>query len=210
MSPRPAPRSRRTSLWGVVRVPLLAALAVGLVVSGCSRSEDEAQAEPAPSPSGFDVPDGVTLTDPGSRLDVGDEGTVVIDLGDGAASAVTVTVEKVRRGSIKDFRFFTLDEKSRDATPYYVDATVRNDGPAGLGGSSLPLLAHADDDVVYPASELVGRFRPCPSSALPERFLAGASADLCFIYLLPRGTALRTIDLQPGDAASAVRWRSKG
>ncbi len=167
MSLRPAPRSRRTSLRDVARVPVLAALAVGLVVSGCSRSDGEAQAEPA------------------------------------------LTVEKVRRGSIKDFRFFTLDERSRDATPYYVDATVRNDGPAGLGGSSLPLLAHADDDVVYPASELVGRFRPCPSSALPKRFLAGASADLCFIYLLPRGTSLRSVDLQPGDAASAVRWRPK-
>ncbi|MDR6119870.1 hypothetical protein QE370_003054 [Aeromicrobium sp. SORGH_AS981] len=208
MSPRPAPRSRCTSPRAVVRVAVLGALGVGLVLSGCSRSEDEAEA--APSPSGFDVPDGVTLTDPGSTLDVGDEGTVVLDLGDGAASAVTVTVEKVRRGSIKDFRFFTLDEKSRDATPYYVNATVRNDGPAGLGGSSLPLLAHADDDVVYPASELVGRFRPCPSSALPKRFLAGASADLCFIYLLPRGTSLRSVDLQPGDAASAVRWRPKG
>lgn len=185
-------------------VGLAVLLAVG-GLAGCSGPDEEPGT--APTPRGFDVPDGVTLTDPGSTVDVGDDATVVLDLGDGAASAVTVTVEKVRQGSLEDFRFFTLDERSRGATPYYVDATVRNDGPAGLGGSSLPLLAHSDEDVVYPATELVGRFAPCPSSTVPDRFLAGASADLCFVYLLPRGERLRTVDLQPSDAASAVRWR---
>lgn len=154
----------------------------------------------------FTPPPGVTLTEPGTTLDIGEPGTVVLELGDGAASAVTVSVTQVRKGSLKDFRFFTLDEQSRTATPYYVDATVRNDGPAGLGGSSLPLLAHSTADAVYPTSELVGDFGPCPSSAVPEPFLAGSTTTLCFVYLVPKGEQVRTIDLQSSGPTSAVRW----
>lgn len=186
---------------GVVAAPVLV---LALALAGCSTSDE---VPPVPTPKGFDVPAGVTLTQPGTSLELGEPATVVLDLGDGAASAVTVLVDEIRKGSIKDFRFFSLDEQGSSSTPYYVDLTVRNEGPAGLGGSSVPLLAHSSGDTVYPASELVGDFEPCPSSALPGRFLADASATLCFIYLLPEGETLRTVDLQPTDAASAVRWR---
>jgi hypothetical protein len=177
------------------------------VLAACS-AEEEPPA--APTPKGFEPPAGVTLTPPGTTLDVGEAGTVPLELGDGATSAVTVTVTKVRKGSLRDFRFFTLDEQSRSATPYYVSATVRNDGPAGLGGSSLPLLAHSSADVVYPASELVGDFKPCPRSAVPKRFLAGDTARLCFIYLVPKAEKVRSIDLQPTAPDSAVRWNPSG
>jgi hypothetical protein len=182
----------------------VAALAVLALAGACSSEPD---AEPVPTPKGFDLPSGVTLTRPGTDLALGKPGTAVVDLGDGAASAVTVVVRSVRKGSIDDFRFFSLDAESRASTPYYVDVTVRNDGPAGLGGSSLPVLAHSDADVVYPASELVGRFEPCPVATLPGRFLPGSTARLCFIYLVPRDEKVRTIDLQPDDAASALRWK---
>lgn len=184
--------------------PVAASVLVLALVTACSSADET---PPVPTPKGFDVPAGVTLTQPGTSLALGKPATVVLDLGDGAASAVTVIVDEVRKGTLEDFRFFSLDEQSSTATPYYVDLTVRNDGPAGLGGSSLPVLAHSSAETVYPASELVGDFEPCPSSELPGRFLADASAKLCFIYLLPKGESLRTIDLQPSDAASAVRWK---
>lgn len=184
--------------------PVAASVLVLALGAACSSADE---APPVPTPKGFDVPAGVTLTQPGTSLALGKPATVVLDLGDGAASAVTVIVDEVRKGTLKDFRFFSLDEQSSTATPYYVDLTVRNDGPAGLGGSSLPVLAHSSAETVYPASELVGDFEPCPSSALPGRFLSGASATLCFIYLVPKGETLRTIDLQPSDASSAVRWK---
>lgn len=181
------------------------ALSVALVLAACSGARDEAA--PAPTPRGFEVPAGVTLTRPGTVLALDEPATVVLELGDGAASAVTVAVTDVRRGDVEeDFRAFSLDAASRAATPYYVDVVVRNEGPAGLGDSSLPLLAHGDADVLRPASELVGAFEPCPSSALPGRFLRGASARLCFVYLLPAGERLRTVDLQPGGDDTAVRW----
>lgn len=191
------------------RLGTTAALAGALTVSACSGPDDEPEA--VPTPRGFEVPAGVTLTQPGAELDLDDPATVVVDLGDGAASAITTTVTDVRRGSVrKDFRSFSLDARSRASTPYYVDVTIHNDGPAGLGGSSLPILAHSDANTVYPASELVGEFEPCPSSTLPGRFLPGSSATLCFVYLVPRGERLESVDLQPSDAASAVRWKPSG
>ena len=174
-----------------------------LLVGGCSGDEEQ---PPVPTPSGFEAPDGVELTPGGAELAVGEPGTVVLELGGAAASAVTVEVSAVDRGTMRDFRFFSLDETARSSTPYYVRATVTNEGPAGLGGVSVPLLAHSDADTVYPASELVGSFEPCPTPTVPESFLAGSSADVCLVFLVPEGETLRTVDLQPGAPSDAVRW----
>lgn len=186
------------------RTVLAGLAAAALLVSGCSGSEEPSG--PA-TPKGFELPSGVELTDPGTTLDLGKPATVVLELGDGAASAVSVTVDEIREGDIADFRFFSLDAASKKATPFYVDLTVRNDGPAGMGGAAVPLLAHTDANTVYPASELVGDFEPCPASSLPDSFLAGSTATICSVYLVPEGEALETMDLQPGAAADAVRWK---
>lgn len=153
------------------------------------------------------MPDGVTLTLPGSTVDVGKPATVVFEVGNSAASAITVTVAAVRKGTIKDFRFFSLDAASKESTPFYVDVTVQNEGPAGLGGVSIPVLAHTASNTVYPPNELVGTFAPCPTSALPKSFLPGTGAKFCMVFLLPKGETLRTIDLQTGSEADAVHWR---
>lgn len=179
-----------------------AALGV-LLVGGCSGADEQ---EPVPTPSGFEPPEGVELTPVGTELAVGEPATVVLDLGGAASSAITVEVTEVATGTMRDFRFFSLDESARGSTPYYVRASVTNEGPAGLGGVSLPLLAHSDADTVYPASELVGTFEPCPTPTVPESFLAGNSAEVCLVFLVPAGETLRTVDLQPGDPSDAVRW----
>lgn len=177
-----------------------------LLLAGCGGGDEQEEPEPD-VPAGFDVPEGVTLTEPDTALDVGASGTVVIDLGGGAASATTVEVSEVIKGRMRDFRFFSLDEQTKKSTPYYVQAAVTNEGPAGLGGVSLPLLAHTDADTLYPASELVGEFEKCPDPTIPENFLPGESADVCLIFLVPEGEGLETIDLQPGEPADAVRWQ---
>ena len=154
-------------------------------------------------PKGFQVLSGVTLTDAGASVKVGRPVTVVYDPG-GAASAVTVRVVSAKRGRISDFRFFSLDAASKKSTPYYVKASVKNEGPAGLGGASVPLYLHSDANTVYPPNELVGTFKPCPTSRLPKSFLPGRSANVCLVFLLPRGQRLESIDLQPAGAKDAV------
>ena len=186
----------------------LTAAAVALVSSGCSSSEP-ARAEATPTavtPKGFDVPAGVTLTPGGTTLAVGKPATVAYEV-EGAASAVTVTVTAVKPGSIDDFRFFSLDAATKKSSPYYVRASVTNDGPAGLGGTSLPLFALDSSTTNIPANDIVGTFTPCPTRALPASFLPGATAELCLVYLLPEGRTLRSINLQTGTTADAIAWK---
>ena len=159
-------------------------------------------------PKGFDVPAGVTITKGGSTLDVGKPASVVYQVEEGAASVVTVTVDGVKKGNIKkDFTFFSIDEKAKTSTPYYVRLTVENNGPSGLGGVTMPVLAHTASNTVFPPSELVGTFKPCPNAALPKSFLKSSKADLCLIFLLPKGEKLSTVDLQTGKEADAIHWK---
>jgi hypothetical protein len=178
------------------------------VLGGCSSSE------PGPRPTAtsatwasFTPPPGVTITPGGTRLAVGKPATVVHQVADSASSAMTVTVSAVERGSIKDFENFSLDAATRRSSPYYVRATVENLGPAGLGGAAMPLFAIDSARTSIPASDIVGTFEPCPAPALPESFLPGARAELCLVYLLPKGHKVSAVTLQTGATADAVTWQ---
>ena len=191
------------------RVVAVAATAV-LVLNGCSSSEPAPRATPsitAATPKGFDLPEGVTVTAGGTTLKVGKPATVVYELGDTAASAVTVTVSAITAASIKDFRFFSLDAATKKSSPFYVRVSVRNDGPAGLGGGALPMFALDSSRTSIPASDIVGSFKPCSSPTLPATFLPGASADLCLVYLLPEGRTLTSVTLQTGATKDAIAWK---
>ncbi len=184
------------------------AAAVALALTGCSSSESEATpSATVTTPKGFEVPAGVTLTKGGTALALGSPASVVHEVGGEAASAVSVTVTKAKLGSIGDFKFFSLDETTKKSAPYYVTVNVRNEGPAGLGGSALPIYAHDDSNTNLPASDIVGEFKPCPRSTLPDSFLPGAAADLCLVYLVPEGRNLTAIILQTGTTQDAITWK---
>lgn len=153
------------------------------------------------------MPAGVTLTKGGTKLTEDESASVIYQVGTKATSAITVTVAAVRKGSIKkDFTFFSLDDATKASTPFYVDVTVTNEGPAGLGGAALPIFAHDSSNTNLPANDIVGTFRPCRNSTLPKSFLPGATANLCLVYLVPKGKALQSVDLQTGSARDAITW----
>lgn len=179
-------------------------LLVLLVAGGCSKTE---KAATDPVPSGFDLPAGVTLTKGGTALTYGDSASVIYQAADKARSVIAVTVDKVITGDIKDFRFFSLDDAAQESTPVYVSATVKNLGPADLGGALVPLYVHDSTNTVAPPNELAGNFRPCPNGALPKAFLPAASADVCLVYLLPKGASLESIDLRTTDLKTAIVWK---
>lgn len=183
-------------------------VAVLLVLLAACGSDEPKPAPRTDVPKGFQVPAGVTITEGGSTLEIGKSASVVYQVEEKASSAVTVTVNGVKTGNIeKDFTFFSLDEKLKAATPYYVRLSVVNEGPSGLGGVAIPVLAHTRSNTVFPPNELVGTFKPCPTSALPESFLEGSKADLCLVFLLPKGEKLQSIDLQTGTEADAIHWK---
>jgi len=191
------------------RVKVLSILAATTLVlaTGCGSSSPDKESDEVPVPKGFDVPDGVTLTKGGATLTEDKSASVIYQVGDKAASAITVTVSSVRKGSIKkDFAFFSLDAATKASTPFYVDVTVKNEGPAGLGGAALPIFAHDSSNTNLPANDIVGTFKPCRPSTLPSSFLPGSTAKLCMVYLVPKGKALRSVDLQTGSAEDAITW----
>lgn len=183
-----------------------------VLLAGCSSSDsDDREPVTAPTPTvpkGFDVPSGVTLTDAGATVKVGSPASIAYQLGDGATSAVTVTVAEVTKGTIEDFRFFSLDDATKKSTPYYVKVNVRNEGPAGLGGAALPIYAFDSTSTNLPANDIVGTFKPCPTPKLPDSFLPGAAADVCLVYLVPEGRTLTSVNLQTGSTQDAIRWTS--
>jgi hypothetical protein len=185
----------------------IVATAAALVLAGCSSSSDGDTSDAVPVPKGFAVPAGVTLTKGGTKLTEDKSASVVYQVGDKAASAITVTVSSVRKGSIKrDFTFFSLDAETKASTPFYVDVRVKNDGPAGLGGAALPIFAHDSSNTNLPANDIVGTFKPCRNATLPKSFLPGESAKLCLVYLVPKGKALQSVDLQTGSSKDAITW----
>lgn len=197
--------SDNRQVWTLKRPALILAAVVALfAVAACG--SDAKEDEGVPVPKGFDLPDGVTLTKGGTTLTEDHSASVVYQVGSSAASAITVTVTQVAKGKIADFKFFSLDEASKQSSPFYVSVTVKNEGPAGLGGAALPLYAHDNSNTIFPPNELVGVFPPCPTPALPATFLPGASANLCLVFLVPKGKALQSVDLQTGSAKDAITW----
>ncbi len=188
------------------RSALILAAAVSLLVVAACGSDAKKDDDAVPVPKGFDLPAGVTLTKGGTMLTEDDSASVIYQVGSAAASAISVTVTSVAKGDIEDFKFFSLDEQTKQASPFYVSVTVRNEGPAGLGGAALPIYAHDSSNTIFPPNELVGNFKPCPNPALPKTFLPGASANLCLVYLVPKGQALQSVDLQTGSAKDAITW----
>ena len=75
-----------------------------------------------------------------------------------------------------------------------------------MGGVALPILLRTDKDQVFPPNDLVGNFRPCPKAALPASFLAGATATICLVYLLPKGQQAESVDVQTGEPRDAIHF----
>ena len=195
--------NRTVPRWHALIVTAVVAL---FAVAACGGSDGKKADDAVPVPKGFDVPAGVTLTKGGTVLTEDDSASVIYQVGNAAASAITVTVTSVAKGDIDDFKFFSLDEETKQASPFYVSVTVKNEGPAGLGGAALPIYAHDSSNTIFPPNELVGDFKPCPQPALPKTFLPGATADLCLVYLVPKGKALQSVDLQTGSSKDAITW----
>ncbi len=179
-------------------------LAALLLLAGCSTASKPAA---TPTPKGFDVPAKVTLTKTGTTIAQGKPATVVYRVSDNARSAIDVTLGKVTKGKIKDFKFFSLDDKSSKATPYYVQAVVKNEGPAGIGGSAVPLYAHDSSNSITPPNEIVGDFKKCQPRTLPKSMLPGADVKVCLVFLVPEGTTLVSIDLQTTDMDKPISWK---
>lgn len=197
----------------MTRLPV-PALALGLLLAltGCSGSDAEPAADDSTSPTTasatpyLPVPEGVTLTAPGSQLAVGDRAVVAYEPRQEQVGTLDIDVTSLETTSIKDFSAWQLSEAQQRSTPYYVRATIENRGDSDLGGRPVPLYVVNEDDVLLEATPFASSFKPCPSTPFPDPFRPGDSADVCLVYLAPGKGDLVAVSFRPEETFNPITW----
>jgi hypothetical protein len=187
------------------------ALAVLLVMGGCSEDEPAAGPPSATTPTvrapEVDVPEGVELTEAGTELALGEPAAAVFQAAPGRVSTIEVTVTRVVKGSMRrDFANFGLSAQQLRQEPYYVTATVTNTGPNPLGGTSGPVFALDSGDTYFPPTTLAGQLPACQGRPLPKPFVPADSVVTCLVFLAQPGTTVEEVQLRPYEGFEPVSW----
>jgi len=209
-TPRPARRPAHLGRTGIALLALAPVLlAAGCGGSGSGSSAPSRSASPSVAlPTGdVKVPSGTKLTAPGTDLGFGDTATVAYEANKQKASVLTLTVDSVQTGTIKDFSAYQLDARTKQSTPFYVKATVKNVGTGDLGGAAVPLLAVDAGNTLIQASSFSNTFKRCPSTGLPAKFAAGTSSSVCLVYLVPDAGSLTAMSYRPLQAFEPITWK---
>lgn len=186
---------------------LSAALAGSLLLTACGGADPEKKTEPSASPStNVTVPDGVSLTALGSRLSFGDKATVAYEPNAKRSSVLDITVDSVKRASIKELGSYVLDDATRKSTPYYVNMTVTNVGQGELGKSEVPVFLVDSTDTLIHSSSFTNTFETCPSTALPASFAPAATTKTCQLFLVPEGATYREMSFRPVQDVEPIVW----
>lgn len=206
-----APWRRRLAVLG---------LASALTLSSCSTDPDEADAEETAATSTpsvtattntsqFELPDGVTLTDEGSDLELGATATVAWEPRAGVVGVLDITVEQIEQATLKDFTGWTLDKTTRQSTPYFIRGQVENTGDIDLGGLPVPLYIVDGTNTLIQASSFASRFKPCRSEPLPAKFAPGKQREVCLVYLAPERGELEAVSFRPTQEFDPITWTGK-
>ncbi len=203
----------------MIRVPALAAaaLAGGLVLAGCSGSDegqlpaDESSDASVQGPAAtgtpyLPVPDGVALTEQGSQLEVGDHAVVAYEPRQDQVAVLDIAVSRLEKASIKDLAAWQLSDAQQASTPYYVRARVENAGDTDLGGRPVPLYVVNEDNVLLEPTPFASSFKPCPSTPLPDKFGPGDVARVCLVYLAPDHGDLVSVSFRPEETFNPITW----
>jgi len=201
----------------------LAGLVAGAALAGCgadsSSSADRspsasatASAGPTEVPSGY--PSGVaseapeaTFTTPGTALRLGQSATVAWQPTQRLTGVLDVTVTALHSTSFdQSFKGWQLDAATKANAPFFVDATVRNAGSSDLGGQRVPLYGAAASGALVEASSFASDFKPCGPSVLPTPFPAGASTQVCLVYLVPQAGVLDGVTFRPTESFQPITW----
>lgn len=195
------------------------ALAVAGGLAGCASDEGgkDAGETTSPSPSGtstdpapyLPVPEGVTLTEPGTALDLGEEGVIAFERRQDEIGVLSVVVEKIERTSFQEsFPGWTVDDTTAARTPYFVRVEVTNVGETDLGGLRLDNVLWADDgsNLEAPNYYTAAQLPACNGTALPTPFAAGATAELCQVYFIAPAHALESVAFPPYGGLDEVTW----
>ncbi|MCD9152925.1 hypothetical protein [Aeromicrobium duanguangcaii] len=181
----------------------LAAAVLLFALTACSGGDTEKSSD---STAGLKVPAGITLSEPGTEKKVGESLAIGYPSADDeAGTALALGVTRVDKAPRRDLSLYRIPAGMQ---PYYVRVMVGNRGPAEASfPEGLPWWLHVAGDTLTPATAVPGRFAKCAPPKVGRTLAAGATAKGCLLFLVPRGTAVESVDFQPGGVTTAVRWR---
>ncbi|MDN5744490.1 MAG: hypothetical protein L0H31_05135 [Nocardioidaceae bacterium] len=191
------------------------------VLAGCGSDEETSKKKDAkaissastsaPAPY-LDVPEGVTLTEPGIALDLGDKATVAFQRRQDEVDIVEITVERIERTSFREsFATWNLSDDVAARTPYFVRVSLTNADEDDLGGRTLNGVLWANDGSTLEAPNgYTSRALPaCAGKSLPKTFPPGASVDLCEVYFIAPAQPLKNMLFQPPGGLEPITWSGK-
>lgn len=192
--------------------PALALLLAGSLALSCGGDPDSS-ADPSDPPSStvaspeITAPEGVELTEGGSELKLGDNAIVAWKPRSDLTGVLDITVSKIEKTTVEDFVAFKLDAGSKASTPYYVHASVTNAGDTDLSAVRTPLyVVDQETNKLVQASKFASTFKPCPSVPLPDGFVAGKTAEVCLVFLIPNHGELESVSFRPGQEYNPIVW----
>lgn len=204
-----------------VAVALAAALA--LAACGDDSSTGSSSATPAQTATAAAVATTATTTpattgdaqisEPGDTLALGTRvvAPYVIygSVGKSQNTKLGVTVQKIRKGKISDFKNFNLDAKQKRTVPYFVDVKYENLGKLKLQRFLMdPSIEDADGAEYKPLNLVIlsGTFKKCPQPSR-SRLRPGKSFTLCAPFLLPKGKTLERVRFQGDVTEDPYFWK---
>ena len=209
------PHRGRTRLLGL-------ALASALVVSGCSDDGTKEASSDGTSSSGsggstasssesvkpyLPVPDGVELTEQGSKLEVGQSAVVAYHPRQDQVGVLDIKVTALEKTTFEEsFTGWKLDAATKKTNPYFVRATIKNVGETNLGGRPVPLYVVDGDNKLNEAWSFASTFKPCPSTPFPDQFKPGDKTKTCLVYLLPDKGQLTAVSFRPTQEFNPITW----
>lgn len=217
------------------RTPLLAVL-LALSLSACSGGDPaEPGASPSASPNetaepgagsgegseegpdeGSDegesylpVPAGVSLTEPGTALRLGEAATVAFPIGGDEVGVLRARVDAVTEVTVREFRGWLSPQALEQSRPYFVEVRLANVGDTALGGHDVPVHLLDENGTLAPPWAFQGRFEPCQSGPLPRRFGPGDTTSTCLVYLAPIRGTVEAMAFVPDAEAEPVTWSGR-
>jgi hypothetical protein len=198
-------------------------LSLGLAACGGSGSK---QGTPAPTTTASITTSDTTtgpsatgtgsITAPGTKLKLGDTAHVTFKpLNAPSTSKKTykldVSVLKIEKGSIGDFKNVTLDAAQKKSTPYYISVKVSNPGgevPVKNDDPDIRFDAIDDRGQQQGSVTFLGTFDRCDDASAPAPFANGKSYESCLTYLLPGGGSITQVNWSGSDpyVLKPVTW----
>jgi len=194
-------------------ISVAAALALAVVMAACGSGDSSGGGTP-PATAAVQTGGSAPADSAGKTLALGQRAvTDYVDYGakNTKPTKVGVTVLKVRKGSLSDFKDFDLDAKQKKTVPYYVDAKFENLGSFALTRHLMePSIEDSDGNEYKPLTLIVlsGTFKPCPESSA-AKLKPGASFTGCASILLPKGTAFGRVRFNGDVTKDPTYWEAQ-